>query len=86
MTAFALRLGLGASPRLFAGQPVQLGIQATSHELLLGLDLLSTLPPLSLLGRLGDRLGAGLRLGDFGPFTYFSVGRFFFTELASISS
>jgi hypothetical protein len=71
--AFAVSLGLGAASSLFAREPVELRVQATRRELLLGGDLLTTFPPVALLWGVGNGLGPGLSLLiDLGPiFTIF---------------
>lgn len=75
--AFALSPGLGAATGLVAGQPVELGVEAAGREFLGRGDLLAPFPPLSLLGRLGDCLGASLGLGGFGAFGRFAIYCFF---------
>ncbi|MEZ4518249.1 MAG: hypothetical protein R3C44_15985 [Chloroflexota bacterium] len=70
--ALALGLGLGATTGLVTGQFIELGIQTASGEFLVGFNLLPPFPPLSILRRLGNRLGSGFSLGDIsllaGPF------------------
>jgi hypothetical protein len=68
--ALAICLGLRATSRLAARQAIELRIQPARGELLAALDLLPAFPPLRILWRLGDGLGAGFSLGDFGAFTF----------------
>lgn len=57
--AFAVGLGLGAPPRLLAGQLVELGVQSAGVELLFGSDFFAAFPPVGILRRVGNGLGAG---------------------------
>jgi hypothetical protein len=65
--ALAIRFGSRTTTGLFAGQPVKLSIKTPGSKLLGTCNLLAPLPPVGIVGCLGDRLGAGLLLGDLGP-------------------
>jgi len=65
--ALAIRLGSRTTTGLLAGQPVELSIKTPGGKLLGTCNLLAPLPPVGVVGRLGNRLGAGLLLGDLGP-------------------
>jgi hypothetical protein len=48
-----------------------LGVEAASREFGFGFCFLAAFPPVAVLGGLGDGLGAGLGLSDFGPLASF---------------
>lgn len=50
MAPLAFGFGLGAAAGLFAGQAVELRIQAAGGEFLFGLDFLAAFPPMAVLG------------------------------------
>ena len=65
--ALSIRLGSRTTTGLLASQPVKLSIKTPGSKLLGTCNLLSPLPPVGVVGRLGNRLGTGLLLGDLGP-------------------
>lgn len=65
--ALAIRLGSRTAASLLAGQAVELSIKTPGGKLLGTCNFLPPLPPVGIMGRLGDRLGAGLLLGDLSP-------------------
>jgi hypothetical protein len=73
VTPFAFGFGLGAAAGLFTGQAVKLGIQTAGGKFLFGLDFLAAFPPMTVLGGLGNGLGAGFGLANVGPFFGFRV-------------
>ena len=62
----ALTIGLGtrSTASRAARQAVKLRVEPAGREFLSGVNILTTLPPLAVLGGLGYGLGAGLGLGD----------------------
>ena len=65
--SFALCLGDGAATGFAAGQSVELGIETAGGKFLFRGNFLPTFPPLSILGCLGNGLGASLCLRDISP-------------------
>jgi hypothetical protein len=66
-TALAVGLGARAAAGLLARQAIQLGIQAAGGKLLSAIDLLPALPPVGIMGGLGNSLRPSFVLGDFSP-------------------